>query len=363
MATTAEYGFGPNVFPRGWFVVAEGSQLGSEPVPLHFFGKDFVLYRRTSDGSPVILDAYCAHMGTHMGCAKSAMLVHNGQQIDNDSIRCPYHGWRYGPDGKVNEIPYFDGPIPPASAINSYEARELMGCIMMWHDPDGGAPEFEPPFLKDWDDPRAIHWTLDHLGELPVHPIEVIDNMADIRHLGPTHGAPCEYFENEFKDHLYIQRQGGYHQTYDAQLDTITWYTGPGILLSKQRFGGVLTYEMIANTPVDDGCIRVFHACLSLAAGDAPTAEDQETARQIQAGALQAFSSDFEIWQHKRPAIKVMQVPTDGPFGKGRRWHSQFYMSRAESARLREDLNGLHYTRNVEPSGERLADLGEGLFA
>lgn len=362
MATTEEYGFGPFQFPRGWFVVAEASELTDSALPLHFFGKELVLYRRKSNGAPVILDAYCAHMGTHMGCAKSAILVHNGEQIDGDSIRCPYHGWRYGPDGKVNEIPYFDGPIPPASAINSYEVREIMGCIMMWHDPEGKAPDFDPPFLSDWNDPRAVHWTLDHLGELPVHPTEVLDNMADMRHLGPTHGAPSEYFENEFQDHRCIQRQGGYHQNYAAQLDTITWYTGPGVLLSKQRFGGVLTYEMIANTPVEDGRIRVWHACLSLAAEGRPTDTDRETARQVQAGALQAFAADFEIWQFKRPALKVMQVPTDGPFGKVRRWHSQFYMSREAGEKIRKDLNGLHLTRDAEPAGDRLADLGEGLF-
>ena len=66
----------------------------------------------------------------------------------------------------------------------------------------------------------------------------------------PTHGAPCEYFENEWRYHIYIHRQGGFHQEYQAMLKTVTWYTGPGVLLSHQLFGDVESIELIANTPV-----------------------------------------------------------------------------------------------------------------
>jgi len=361
MAKASEYGLGPSTFPRGWFVVAEATELDTQPLPLHFFGQDFVLYRG-QHRQPIILDAYCAHMGTHMACARSAMLVQNGEQIEGDNIRCPYHGWRYGADGKVNHIPYFDGPIPAASAIRSYPVQEVMGCIMMWFDPEGGDPDYAPPFLKEWDDPRWVRWSLDHLGELHIHPQEILDNMSDIRHLGPTHGAPCEYFENEYRDHLLIQRQGGFHKTYACLLNTVTWYTGPGVLLSKQQFGDVLTYEMIANTPVDDGVVKVWHGCLSLASRDIPSEEDLEVARQIQAGALQAFSSDFEIWKHKRPALKVMQLPTDGPFGKGRKWYSQFYERRDGAGAIQAAVNGVQHTRNVDHPTAELRELERGIF-
>ena len=47
------------------------------------------------------------------------------------------------------------------------------------------------------------------LGVLDIHSQEILDNMADCRHLGPTHGAPSEYFENEINNEIYVQRQGG----------------------------------------------------------------------------------------------------------------------------------------------------------
>jgi 3-ketosteroid 9alpha-monooxygenase subunit A len=273
MAKAAEYSLGPQTFPRGWFIVAESSELDDGPLAVRFFGQDFALYRGES-GRPVMLDAYCAHMGTHLTASRSAMIVQNGEQIEGDSIRCPYHGWRYAADGQLDNIPYHDGPLPKSAAIKSYDVRDVMGCVMMWFDPEGGEPDYEPPCLKEWDDPSWIHWKLDHLGELAIHGQEILDNMADAQHLGPTHGAPCEYFENEINGHICIQRQGGFHQKYDAMLTTTTWYTGPGVLLSKQAFGEVLTFELIANTPVDDGVSRVWHAALAQAQNVPHSEED-----------------------------------------------------------------------------------------
>ncbi|GAB3103957.1 Rieske (2Fe-2S) protein [Aestuariicella hydrocarbonica] len=360
MATSQEYRLGPATYPRGWFVVAEASELDHGPIPIRFFGQDFALYRGES-GRVVMLDAYCSHMGTHLARGKSAIIVKNGQQIEGDAIRCPYHGWRFNAAGEVDDIPHMES-CPKVKSLTSYPVREVMGCIMVWHDPEGSAPLFEPPFLKEWDDPRWVRWTLDHLGTLDIHAIEIIDNMADTAHLGPTHGAPCEWFENEFRDHVYIQRQGGFHQIYQAMLTTVTWYTGPGILLSKQQFGDTLTYELIANTPVEDGVTKVWHACLTPAAGDSVTEADIEHARQVQAGALEAFAADFEIWKYKKPALRAMQMPVDGPFFKGRKWINQFYANTEESTAIQQAVNGTYLTEHLPAPDSTARELESGLF-
>jgi len=361
MAQAADYKLGPQTFPRGWFVVAESSELEEGPKGVRFFGQDFALYRGES-GKPVMLDAYCAHMGTHLASSKSPIIVANGKQIEGDSIRCPYHGWRYGPDGQLDDIPYHDGPCPKSGAIKSYDVRDVMGCVMMWFDPEGGEPEYEPPMLKEWDDPSWVHWQLDHLGELNIHPQEILDNMADAQHLGPTHGAPCEYFENELRGHLCIQRQGGYHQTYDAYLRTTTWYTGPGVLLSKQQFGDVLTFELIANTPVDDGVSKVWHAALAQAQQVPHSEADIAAAKEIQAGALFAFSADFDVWAHKRPALRIMQMRNDGPFKTIRQWYGQFYDAPANAGTYSEAVDGRYYVDNLGKPGAEHSELDQGLF-
>jgi hypothetical protein len=38
----------------------------------------------------------------------------------DDGIRCPYHAWRFGPDGKCDDIPYHSGPIPAAACVKSW---------------------------------------------------------------------------------------------------------------------------------------------------------------------------------------------------------------------------------------------------
>lgn len=360
MATSAEYSLGPNVFPRGWFVVAESVDVGPEPQAVRFFGQDFVLYRGAS-GRTVLLDAYCPHMGTHLAKNQSAVLASSGAQMEGDSIRCPYHGWRFNADGQCDDIPYHCGPMPRSAALRSYPVRDVMGCAMAWFDPDGAEPDYAPPQLAEWDDPAWVHWQLDHLGEIDAHAQEVIDNMADARHLGPTHGAPCQYFENEFRDHVCVQRQGGWHAVQDTMLRTVTWYTGPGVLLSRQEYGERISYEFIANTPVEDGRTKLWHGCLSRAAGAVPEAADIAAARAVQAGALASLMADFDVWQYKRAAIRIIQLPGDGPFATVRKWYRQFYAARSDIAGLQQVVNGVHNIRDFPVPDTTAMALERGL--
>ena len=139
-----------------------------------------------------------------------------------------------------------------------------------------------------------------------------------------------------------MQRQGGFHHTYGCYLASFTWYTGPGILLSKQDFGGAVTYELIANTPVDDGVTQVWHAALAKAQNVPHTEADIAAAKEVQAGALYAFAADFDVWRHKRPALKIMQVKKDGPFKLNRKWYNQFYDARANANQYHTEANGIH---------------------
>jgi len=322
-------------------MIAEATELNDKPLPLHFFGKDFVLFRGET-GRIILLDGHCSHMGAHLAASTSASLVTRGEQIEGDSIRCPYHGWRYNHDGQVDDIPGFNGPCPKSAKLQSYIVKEVMGAFMMWHDPEGGEPNFDPPMLKEWDQENWINGTYDHLGLLDIHPQEILDNMADSNHLGPTHGSPCEYFENEFQGHLYYQRQGGFRREYDAYLMTFTWYTGPGLLLSRQAIGDIRSIEFIFHTPVDDGVTRVWHNNLLQVSSDAPDVAERQKAKYVQTQVLAAFSQDFEIWSNKVPAFQIMSMPTERNFKLGRAWYRQFYNPRDQAAKFHAVAQGKH---------------------
>jgi phenylpropionate dioxygenase-like ring-hydroxylating dioxygenase large terminal subunit len=98
----------PFPVPNGWFVVAEARDLApGEMRALRVFGTDVVLFRG-DDGTPHMVDAYCAHLGAHLGA---------GGRVEGDCIRCPFHGWRYaGTSGVCNEIPYGDMDRIPSQA-------------------------------------------------------------------------------------------------------------------------------------------------------------------------------------------------------------------------------------------------------
>lgn len=349
MAKSEDYKLGEFTFPRGWFVIAPSSRIGSRPHCERFFGHEVVLFRGAS-GRVSMLDAYCPHMGTHLGRNKTSYSVVKGQHVDGDSIRCPFHGWRFGPDGRCNQIPYYDGAIPDKARVRSWHVVERYGIVFCWNDPEGLAPDIDLPEYPEWDDARWVRWELDDLGTLPVHPQEVLDNVSDIRHLAWLHGSGPLWYENEVDGHILHQRQAGYslsgtEQSALKKFSTDVSYVGPGILLSRyftvpsdQHFAA----QMIAHTPTDDGVTRLWQASMLQSPKPVIDAEVHTLARRFNEQLKQGFMEDFEVWANKKPALEIMQLPTDGPFAKSRTWYKQFYNPRAKATEILARVQGIH---------------------
>lgn len=350
MARTADYGLGEYTFGRGWYMVAGADELvGTKPLCVRYFGMDMVLYRGHS-GRVVLLDAYCSHMGTHLAKNTTSFVVQDNAHIEGDSIRCPYHGWRFGPDGKCDDIPYSPAPIPKAACIPSWPVQERAGLIFVWYDPEGGQPDYDLPEFEEWNDPAWVQWKVDHLGELASHPMEILDNMADKAHLEPVHGSrDMQSFENIFSDHVCRQILSAGHRTLadgSNYMTNDTWYTGPGILQSRM-VGQYPSLMFICHTPVDDGVVKVWHG---LMVKTETTREDPaavEMARMFQESSCKSFAQDFEIWANKRACINPMVVQGDGPFGKVRIWYKQFYNPRARAQEFQSRVNGSVVTKGT----------------
>ena len=361
MATTKDYGLGEFTYPRGWFMVAESAKVADKPQAVHFFGQEFALYRGKS-GRVVLLDAYCPHMGTHLARNTTSYVAQDGA-IEDDCIRCPYHAWRFGPDGKCNEIPYSSGPIPPAAKVKSWQVQEYIGGVFVWFDPEGGEPDYVLPTINEWTDPAWVCGSYDDLGIVHVHPQEAIDNITDAAHFGPVHGSRTKFFENEFRGHRVVQRMGGGHRTLIAEggpmLVTEATYHGPSLLLTRMS-GLYDSWIIIAHTPVDDGSIYVWHNLLvkSPTQQAVATAEDKAHARGYQDMALAAFAQDFEVWRNKRPNVQGLYVQGDGAFAKQRKWYSQFYNPRAKKAGLQAQFEGIQGARGLEAAPQEMRDTG-----
>jgi len=119
MAKTQDYKLGEFTFPRGWFVVADSAAIGKKPYNARFFGEDVVLFRGES-GAIAMLEAYCPHMGTHLGKSPSAHIATNGHLASFNKNMCKGLGIEDGeiwahkrPATRIMQLPT-DGPIGQA---------------------------------------------------------------------------------------------------------------------------------------------------------------------------------------------------------------------------------------------------------
>src|SRR5437588_10621934 len=87
--------------PTGWFQVAWSAEVGvGEVRRMTYFNRDLIAWRGVS-GSVTVMDAYCQHLGAHLGY---------GGTVIEDRIQCPFHGWEWNTAGRNVCIPYEDRP-------------------------------------------------------------------------------------------------------------------------------------------------------------------------------------------------------------------------------------------------------------
>ena len=61
--------------PNGWFAVAFSKELvDGEVKRVRYFGEELVLFR-TRSGRAAVLDAYCPHLGAHLGVGAAVLFV------------------------------------------------------------------------------------------------------------------------------------------------------------------------------------------------------------------------------------------------------------------------------------------------
>jgi 5,5'-dehydrodivanillate O-demethylase oxygenase subunit len=113
-----------------WQPVYIASELpAGRAIPIRIMSEDFTLYRGET-GTPHVIAPRCPHRGA---------LLHTGW-VQGDQLRCFYHGWKFGEDGRCVERPAEDNRIPPQAHIRSYPTKEYLGLIFVYFG-DGQAPE------------------------------------------------------------------------------------------------------------------------------------------------------------------------------------------------------------------------------
>lgn len=99
-------------------------------VPIRILGEDFTLYRGAS-GNPYLVGFRCAHRGTQLSAG----------WVEEDCLRCFYHGWKYDGAGQCVEQPAEPKPFADKVRIASYAVKEYLGLIFAYLG-RGEAPPF-----------------------------------------------------------------------------------------------------------------------------------------------------------------------------------------------------------------------------
>lgn len=300
-------------YPRGWFVVAWSHDLPVGGVtPLKYFGKHLVLFR-TESGEARVLDAFCPHLGAHLG---------HGGAVSGESIVCPFHAWSFNGEGQCTGIPYAT-KIPRQAKLACWPVVEKNGVIFVWHDRDGGAPTWEVPIIEghgsaDWTD-----WFPNILEGVKTHPREIVENVADSAHFPIVHRTEVETFENVYEAHMATQHTVGTAEPPQGgvdHFDITATYHGPAFQISDMK-GYLHSKLLLAHTPIDEEHLDLRFAVMLEKKG--PKTESFATfyVDNLRLG----FHEDIAIWEHKVYREVPRLVDGDGPIGKLRRWYSQFY--------------------------------------
>ncbi len=309
----------PFPIPFGWFHVAFDADVQpGEIKPVHYFGRDLVLWRSES-GQLHLQDAYCPHLGANFGV---------GGEVKGELIMCPFHHWHFDGDGKVAKIPYAK-QLNQKACVRTYPVQVHYGIVMAWYHPDGVAPTYELPRVPELEDPEYTTPVVTR-HEIASCLQEMAENTADGAHFMTIHKHPgaAEYdrFDFEGPQMIMESRQkfpssGG---PVEGTLDTLSTGFGWAVI----RYKTLIDVCMVTtNVPVDEGrVVQHFHVAWRNPTGDEKInrigeAFNKEVNRQL--------CDDIPIWENKIYQPTPHLCDGDGPIARFRRWAGQFYAGSA----------------------------------
>lgn len=207
--------------PQGWFWILRSSELKAGSAKCaKFSGRDFAVYRG-EDGKVRIVDAFCPHMGAHLGDGL----------VKGNSLRCLFHNWQFNEKGQCTYIPNQSqlGGIPK---IRTYKCQERYGLIWLWTgDKDAHEEIPEVPELKG----HNVRAKLGSCFTKNCHPNVVMINAIDENHFNTVHNLLVNLNMKSEVNGVHSIR---FHNT--TRVPTTSFLTR----LIGRFYSGALTYDM-----------------------------------------------------------------------------------------------------------------------
>lgn len=162
------------VLEHRYLAVARSDQVKDQPLQVHALGERLVLFR-TADGLHAFRDL-CLHRGAELSLGR----------VEQGTLVCPYHGWRYDGSGRCVHIPAQpEGQgVPTKARAFAYSCQERDGLVWVALR----APQSDiPTHLEATDDSfYTLTWGP---YELRAEAPRVIENFLDVSHFMWVHGG------------------------------------------------------------------------------------------------------------------------------------------------------------------------------
>jgi len=288
-----------------WQPVAISSELEvGKAMPVRIMNEDLTLYRGES-GQPYIVAQRCAHRST---------LLHTGW-VEQEDIRCRYHGWKYDGGGQCLEMPAEDAGFPGKVRILSYPAKEYAGLVFAYLG-KGAVPEF--PQKAELERDYGVKWA----GSMtwPCNWFQRIENSMDAVHVSFVHqesrlgralsyAVPClSYEETEWGIRQIATRSGN-----NVRISDFSWPNCNHIVVPTPfPLAGevkMLPWTDIFNwfVPVDDEHTALFTARSSPIRGDVAR---EFQSRLSSSGKYNPADHHEELFKGVMPGENVGEIAT-----------------------------------------------------
>jgi phenylpropionate dioxygenase-like ring-hydroxylating dioxygenase large terminal subunit len=119
-----------------WYVLCPSEALQARPLASWLRGSPLVLFR-AQGREPVALLDRCPHRNVPLSLGV----------VQDHTLACGYHGWRFDREGKCVEVPGRCGAALPKAQATRFATREQDGYVWCWGRPDA-EPRSEPYRLE-----------------------------------------------------------------------------------------------------------------------------------------------------------------------------------------------------------------------
>ena len=209
---------------RYWMPIAPASELtpASPKKRVRILGEDLVLFRDGS-GRIGLIEEQCRH--------RMASLYYGF--VEDDGIRCPYHGWKFDCTGKCIEQPFepADSNLKDEATATTYPVQELSGLLFAYLGPEPAPllPRYEPLVRDD------VERTIYVLPLLECNWLQVMENSVDPAHTHYLHGYNLTLQGND---------DGAFHNRQFTALDFVE--------KDEPNWGGIIKKRVYEDEDLDD---------------------------------------------------------------------------------------------------------------